>query len=325
MRLPVGFEMLRQTLALRPYRLYLLGNTTSNLGMWMQRVAIGWLTWVLTGSTAWLGIIAICEAGPTIVLGIVAGTYVDRVDQLKLLRLTQSFSLLYAAALAFFTLTSLMTIWLLMSLVLVRGVVISFSRPTRMTVIYGLVGRELLPSALAMNSMIFNGSRFLGPALGGTIIAEAGTGWTFVASFLLFLVLTQALRAIDQARITMPAPPPAGRSVWSETVEGLRYILLHDGIRTQLALLVITSIFAKPFTDLVPGFAAEVFDRGSSGLAWLLSFHGAGAMIGAFWMSTRGELKGLTRITLANILLMALALLAFVATGIFWVGWPWPR
>jgi Transmembrane secretion effector len=92
MRIPVGFEILRQTLALRHYRRYVLGNITSNLGMWTQRVAMGWLTWELTHSTAWLGIIAICEAGPALLIGIFAGAVIDRVDQFKLLRLAQSWS-----------------------------------------------------------------------------------------------------------------------------------------------------------------------------------------------------------------------------------------
>ena len=174
--MPVGFGMLRETLALRPYRLFVIGTLSSNVGQWVQRVAIGWLTWQLTHSTAWLGGISIAEATPTIALGFFAGTLVDRADQVKLLRVTQSFSLLYAAALAFFTLSGMMSIWLLVTIILLRGVVQAFSRPTRMTVIFGLVGREYLPSALAMNSMIFNFSRFLGPAIGGAIIAGAGPG-----------------------------------------------------------------------------------------------------------------------------------------------------
>jgi predicted MFS family arabinose efflux permease len=170
--------------------------------------------------------------------------------------------------------------------------------------------------------MIFNFSRFLGPAIGGVIIAGAGTGWSFAAAFVLFLPFNLALRAIDRARIAMPPAAPSGRSIWAETMDGLRYIIRHDGIRTQLALLVIISIFAKPLTDLLPGFAAEVFARGSSGLAWLLSFHGAGAMLGAVWISARGGLKGLTRVTLANILLMSVGLLLFTATDLFWLACP---
>jgi predicted MFS family arabinose efflux permease len=322
MRMPVGFGMIRETLALRHYRLFVIGTLSSNVGQWVQRVAIGWLTWELTQSTTWLGVIAIVEAGPSILLGFFAGTVIDRVDQIKMLRVTQSFSLLYSSVTAVLTLTGFMNVWLLIILTLLRGAVISFNRPTRMTVIYGLVGRDLLPSALAMNSMIFNFSRFLGPAIGGTIIAGAGTGWSFAAAFVLFLPFNLALRAIDRARIGMPPVARSGRSIWTETIDGLRYIIGHEGIRTQLALLVIISICAKPLTDLLPGFAADVFARGSSGLAWLLSFHGAGAMIGAVWMSARGGLKGLTRVTLASILLMSVGLLLFTATNLFWLACP---
>src|SRR5579864_6132959 len=322
MRMPIGFEILRQTLALRHYRLYVLGNITSNLGVWVQRVAIGWLTWELTHSPTWLGINAICEAGPSIIIGVFAGAVIDRVDQLRLLRLTQTYSLFYSAAFAALTLSGVIDIWMLTGLVLLRGVVIAFYRPTRMTVIYGLVGREFLPSALALNSMVFNASRFLGPAIGGTIIATAGTGWSFVLAFCLFSVLTFALRAISAAGISMPPVSTRTRSIWHETIDGMRYIIRHEGIRLQLLLLIVTAVVARPLTDLLPGFAADVFGRGSSGLAWLLSFHGAGAMIGAIWLTSRANLKGLTAITLANILLTSLALLLFVATNLFWFALP---
>jgi len=322
MRMPAGFALLRQTLELRHYRLYVLGNITSNLGTWIQRVAIGWLTWELTHSAVWLGINAICEAGPSILIGIIAGTVIDRVDQFKLLRLTQTYSLFYSGAFAILTLTHWIDIWSLTGLVLLRGVIISFYRPARMTVIYGLVGREFLPSALALNSMIFNTSRFLGPAIGGLSIAWWGTGWSFVLALILFTVLTIALRAIRKAGITLPPIPGPRRSLWHETIEGFHYVLRHDGIRLQLLLLIITSIVARPLTDLLPGFAGAIFNRGSSGLAWLLSMHGAGAMLGALWMTSRATLKGLTRITLVNILLTGIALLLFVATSIFWVAAP---
>jgi predicted MFS family arabinose efflux permease len=313
---------LRQTLALRHYRLYVLGNITSNLGMWTQRVAMGWLTWELTHSTTWLGINAVAEAGPSILLGLFAGAIIDRVDQFKLLRLMQSYSLVYSAVLAVLTLTHVIDIWMLTGVVLLRGCVIAFYRPTRMTVIYGLVGREFLPSALALNSMIFNTSRFLGPAIGGTIIATAGTGWSFVFAFCLFTFMTAALRAIQRAGCTLPPVQTERRSILHETIEGFRYIIHHDGIRTQLFLLIVTSVVAKPLTDLLPGFAAQVFDRGSTGLAWLLSFHGAGAMVGATWLTSRASLKGLTVLTLANTLLMGIALLLFVSTPNFYIALP---
>lgn len=322
MRVPIGFEILRQTLTLRYYRLYVLGNITSNLGTWTQRVAMGWLTWQLTHSATWLGVNAIAEAGPSIVIGMFAGAIIDRVDQFKLLRLAQTWSLFYSAAFAILTLTHVIDIWMLTTLVLFRGVVIAFYRPTRSTVIYGLVGREFLPSALALNSMVFNTSRFLGPAIGGTVIAWAGTGWSFVVAFFLFAVMTLALTEIKKAGLSLPPVSDRHRSIWHETLNGVRYILHHEGIRLQLMLLIVTSLAAKPLPDLMPGFAGAVFDRGSSGLAMLLSCEGIGALIGAIWMTSRASLAGLTRITLGNILLMAVTIFLFASTNNFWIALP---
>ena len=126
MRVPIGFEILRQTLTLRYYRLYVLGNITSNLGTWIQRVAMGWLTWELTHSTVWLGINAIAESGPSILIGLFAGAVIDRVDQFKLLRLAQLWSLIYSAAFAVLTISGFINIWILTGLVLLRGVVHRF-------------------------------------------------------------------------------------------------------------------------------------------------------------------------------------------------------
>jgi predicted MFS family arabinose efflux permease len=189
-------------------------------------------------------------------------------------------------------------------------------------VIYGLVGREFLPSALALNSMVFNSSRFLGPAIGGTIIAWAGTGWTFVCAFVLFCVMTIALREIKKAGLSLPPIRDTHRSIWHETLGGIRYILGHEGIRLQLLLLIVTSLAAKPLPDLMPGFAGQVFDRGSSGLAMFLSCEGIGALVGAIWMTSRSSLTGLTRITLANILLMSVTILLFSQTTSFYIAAP---
>jgi MFS family permease len=315
---------MRRTFAIPNYRYYVIGNWASTLGLWVQRVAIGWVTWELTHSTAWLGAMALAESGPTILFALFAGTLVDRIDYLRLLRITQFCTMLYSISLALFTFTDLMSVWVMFGLTIIRGIIVSFSRPSRMTVVYNLVGRELLPSALAMNSMIFNTSRFIGPAIGGALLVAVGSAWTFTLGAVLFGVFSICLRLIhfppaDTAGATGSAPRQR-RSMLTETWEGLQYIAQHPGIRPQLMLLVVTSIFAKPLTDLLPGFAAQVFDNGPHGLAMLLSFHGVGAMMGSLWLASRSGLRGLTAITLSTIILMSLGLLGFVATDIFWLA-----
>ena len=320
MKIPGGLAALQRTFSIRNYRLFVIGNMSSNLGLWVQRVAIGWLTWELTESSAWLGGIALAESAPTIVLGLIAGTIVDRVDYFKLMRITQACSLLYSVLMAAFTFAGLMDIWLLLALTIARGSIVAFNRPSRMTVVYTMVGRDLLPSALAMNSMIFNTSRFIGPAIGGIIIVAGGAAWTFATGAALFFVFTLALRAMSLPSIL---PERVQRSMTIETIEGLRYIMAHDGIRKQLMILVMTSLLAKPVTDLLPGFAAQVFERGPHGLALLLSAHGLGATAGGIWLAGRDKgLVGMTAVTIRNILFMSIGLLIFTATDIFWIACP---
>jgi MFS family permease len=320
MEIPGGLSALRRTFSIRNYRLFVIGNMTSNMGLWVQRVAIGWLTWELTKSTAWLGGMAMAESAPTILLGLIAGTVVDRVDYFKLMRFTQACSLLYSVLMAAFTFAGLMNIWLLLTLTVARGAIVAFNRPSRMTVVYTMVGRDLLPSALAMNSTIFNTSRFIGPAIGGFIIVAGGVAWAFATGAAMFFVFTLALRAMNVTSIT---PDRVPRSMVAETLEGVRYILAHNGIRKQLMLLIGTALFAKPVTDLLPGFAAQVFERGPHGLALLLSAHGLGATAAGLWLAGRDKgLIGMTGVTIRNILFMAIGLLIFTSTDIFWISCP---
>ena len=321
MKIPGFFGTLGRSLAIRDYRLFVIGNLTSNIGLWAQRIALGWLTWELTESAAWLGAIAIAESAPLLIFSVIAGTVIDRVDYFKLLRFTQSMSLVYAVTMATLTLLGLMDIWLLLALVLVRGSVVAFNRPSRMTVIFSLVPRDMVAAAVALNSLIFNLSRFVGPAVGGALIAAAGVGWTFAAAAGTFLVFTLTLHLIS----TRVASPPARekRSMLTETKEGLRYTLHHRGIRIQMAILFVTGLLSKPLNDLLPGFAGDVFNRGPQGLAILTSVYGVGAMVGALWMASRDKgVVGLTSISISGILTVAVSILMFAATPNFWVAAP---
>ncbi len=319
MKVPGGYDALRRSFAIRDYRLFVIGNLTSNVGLWTQRVALGWLTWDLTHSTAWLGGISMAEAVPTLVLALIAGTVVDRFDYFRLLRLTQTLSLAYAVAMAVLVLTGLMNIWLLAALVFVRGAVSAFNRPSRMTAVYSLVGRDLLGSAVAVNSIIFNISRFAGPAVGGGLIVGVGIGWTFVVVAGMFLVFNIMIRLIH----AQGAPPAREQrpSMLAETIEGLRYMAVHRGIRIQMMVIIIVSLLAKPISDLLPGFAGRIFERGPDGLAIFLSTYGFGAMLGAFWIASRGRgLKGMTTLSIGAVLVSAAFLLLFALAPAFWIA-----
>lgn len=318
MEIPGGLKAIRLTFAIRNYRLYVIGNVASNIAVWLQKVAIGWLAWELTHSTTWLGVIAIAESAPTLMLSMLAGAMIDRMNYVRILRITQSFRMFHAAAMAALALTGLMNIWFLLALSILIGSSDAFYRTARMTVVYHLIGRDLLPSAVAVNAIIFNLSRFIGPALGGAIIVAAGVGWGFVVAAALFFVYSVVLRcmSVDYKPVNRAREP-----VLAEIKDGLRYILGHFGIRLQLVLMVGTGMLARPMTDLMPGFAGQVFDRGAHGLALLLSAHGIGATIGALMLAGRSKsLNGMTAITIGSIALIAVSLLLFVATPVFWIA-----
>ena len=317
---PRAFDALRRTSKKANFRLYAFGIWSTSVGVWVQTIGIAWLTWELTESTAWLGAIALAEAVPALALALFAGTIVDRIDSYKLARITQACQLSYALIIAVLCFAGLIDIWLLFGLTCARGAVLAFNRPARMTLLYAVVGRDLLAPALAVQSILFNSSRFLGPALGGTIIAFGGTVWAFTVATAMFFIFTLLLSAMTVAG----APIARERgSMLAETADGVRYIVGHPGISIHLALLFAVSLFAKPLTDMLPGFADRVFALGVDGLAILMTAHGLGAMIGALWLAARSSgVVGMTAISIANALAIALSLMLFVATDDLWLACP---
>ena len=315
-----GFAKAKRVIANRNYRIYMAGHLCSNLGTWIQRIAVGWLTWQLTDSAAWLGLIAFAELFPNVVVGPIAGAVTDRMDFLRLLKFTQALALFHAVILTVLTFAGLITIEMLLVLMVLRGVIGAFNRPARMSFVYFLVGREDLSSALALNSVVFNSARFVGPALGGVIIVAGGVSLAFAANALSFLIYLLVLMVLDVAPVEKKEK--TGRSLLSEAGEGIRYAFSHTGIAPILLILVMTALFVRPYTELLPGFADRVFGRGVDGLALLFSANGLGAMAAGFWLIQRGTITGLSSVVVGNLLVMAFALLAFTSTDIFWLAWP---
>lgn len=318
MKIPGGFGALRECLRLRDFRLYVCGNVSHGLGIWLLRMTIGWLAWELEKSTVWLGAVALAETAPSLILSLIAGTVVDRFHFVRIMRLTQGLSTLLVAALAVLTLGGIIDIWLLFFLTVVRGCLMAFARPSRQVLVHHLVGHDLLAPALAIGSIIHNGTRFVGPALGGLIVAGAGAGWGFVAASALIGTYTVVLLVLD---LEIEMRRREKRSMLADTMDGLAYVMGHAGIRLQLALLVVMGIVARPVVDLLPGYAGQVFSRGADGLAILLAAHGIGATCAGVWIASRAAgIGGMSRLSVNSVLFTAAMLMAFAATDIFWLG-----
>lgn len=315
-----GLDNIRQAFSNRNYALFVIGNLMSTSGNWVQRVAMGWLTWEITHSGAWLGIIAFTDLFPTFILGLFAGALADRIDALKLLRFTQMFAIAQAVGLAAVTFNGSINVKWLLFFALFRGVVIAFNRPPRMTLVYNIVGREALSSAIAINSMVFNSTRFVGPALGGAIVAWFGPGWAFAFNGLSYFAFMVVLFMIHTTPTKRESTRETG--LGAETWEGVRYAFNHVGIALGLIILLLTSLFVRPFTELLPGITSAVFERGVNGYSTLLALHGIGAMAAGFWLAQRGGVRGFANIIMWSLLAVSVSLIIFAIAGNFWVALP---
>jgi predicted MFS family arabinose efflux permease len=303
----------------RNYRIYAGGNAISLVGIWMQRVAVGWLAWTLTHSGTWLGVMSMAEFFPVVFLSPLAGALADRRDRVGIIRVTQIAGSVEATLLAVLVYTGTITIQLLFVLTLLLGVFNAMAQPSRLALIPTLVDRAALPSALAINAIIFNSARFLGPAVAGIVIARVNVGAAFTvnaATYVAFLIAMANLRGLPAL------PVGATQSVLKASTEAYVYATRHPGIAPMLLLFTVTTIGTRGFVELFPGFADSVFGRGPEGLSMLTSTVGLGAIFGALWMLLRPAIAGLTRLVLGNTLVISLAILAFTATDRFILALP---
>jgi predicted MFS family arabinose efflux permease len=316
---PAGFGIVVLAFGHRNYRVYASGNAVSLVGIWMQRVAVGWLAWTLAHSGTWLGVMSMAEFFPVVFLSPLAGALADRRDRVGIIRITQIAGSIEAALLAVLVYTGSITIELLFVLTLLLGVFNAFAQPSRLALIPTLVDRAALPSALAINAIIFNSARFLGPAIAGIVIARVSVGAAFAvnaATYIVFLIAMMNLRGL-------PALPIAAtQSVLKASAEAYSYASRHPGIAPMLLLFTVTTIGTRGFVELFPGFADSIFGRGPGGLSMLTSTVGLGAICGALWMLLRPAIAGLTRLVLANTLVISLAILGFTATDRFIIALP---
>jgi MFS family permease len=316
---PGGVRKVALAFAHRNYRIYAASNSVSLVGIWMQRVVVGWLAWTLSHSGTWLGVMSMAEFFQVVFLSPIAGALADRRDRIGIIRITQIAGSAEAALLAVLVYTGLITIELLFVLTLVLGIFSAFAQPSRLALIPTLGDRAVLPSALAINAIIFNSARFLGPGVAGIVIARVSVGAAFAlnaATYVVFLIAMMNLRGLPAL------PVVATQSVLKASADADAYASRHPGIAPMLLLFTVTTIGTRGFVELFPEFADSVFGPGPEGLSMLTSTVGLGAICGALWMLLRPAIAGLTRLVLANALVISLAILAFTATDQFALALP---
>jgi MFS family permease len=316
---PGKLAEVRLVLANRQFAVYTGCNTISMVGVWMQRLAVGWLTWQLTQSELWIGAIAFADLLPVVLVGPIAGVWVDRPVRKKLMKWCQSIMLLQSLLLFFLAVSGLVDIWLLFALVAVNGVVSAIYHPVRLSVVPSLVDVQELMAAVSMTAVTFHLARFAGPALGGVIIALHGIAAAFLVVALFYTVMLVAAFLI---RIPSRAwlAEQENRSILAELVDGARYTLTHKAIAYVLLMQTILALCARPVGELLPAFVGVVFSQGAEMLAVLTSAMGVGAMLAGLRLLLWDARNGLVSLVVSSTAMSGIAVIMFSLTSNIWLA-----
>jgi MFS family permease len=283
----------------------------------MQNVAQSWLIYKLTGNNAlYLGLLGLSFALPMIIVPPVGGAVADRVDRIRLLYITQTSSLLLAALLAVLTWTGAIRPIHILLTSFGGALLLAFDNPTRQSLIPELVPRDVLLNALSLNSATYTGAALVGPALAGLLLDTIGAGWLFMLNAISFTAVLAALRSMRD----LPTRKRSRDSLWNALFGGFIYAGKHRTILFLLLLSALAALFGRSYQQLLPVFADDVWRTGAGGYGTLLSAGGAGALIGAFTMSSLPNIQRHGRVLVISGLLFCLALTAFALSPWFWVG-----
>jgi MFS family permease len=269
----------------RNYRIFFTGQLVSLAGTWMQNIALAWLVLELSGSPLAIGALAFWRFLPFTIFGFVAGVLADRFDSRHLVLATQASAMLVSITLAVVTLTGTATLPLVFVLAALGGITLAFDAPGRQSLTYQMVGRSSLPNAVALNAGLFNGSRVIGPAIAGLVIAAAGTGVCFVINAFSFLAVIVALLSLRVDELH-PVERDRSATVVNGLREGFSYALRDPTLRAVLGVVTVVSTVGFNFHVLVPLLASDTLHVGPEGFGLLSASFGLGALVGALATAT---------------------------------------
>ena len=300
----------------RDYSYFFAGAFLSNVGTWMQNVALGWLVWDLTKESSQVGVMNFLNGVPVWLLVLWAGSLADRVDRKRLLIFTQVALMAQALALGALNQTGAITISWIWVLTFFAGAVGAVMFPAWQAMIPDLVPRESLLNAIALSSAQFNAARLIGPMLGAAVLAALGVTEVFYANAASFLFVIWSLAVISPRQVRHA---PSGAGLGNGLLAGVRYALTHRRVRMHLASTAMLTFFGLSFTTLLPEFADRVLGLTGSGYALLLGVNGGGALVGALVVASLPRETRRESIIRWSMLAMAasIAALALVRTAVF--------
>lgn len=266
------------------FRYYWIGMCVSLIGTWMQNIAQPWLAYTLTKSAFLLSLIGTLQFTPVLIFSLFAGTLIDKLSKKRILLFTQSASLVITFILAMLVWSGKIQYWHILVASTALGIVNTFDMPARQTFVIELVGKEYLMNAIALNSMVFNVARIIGPALAGIVMGYAGVASCFFINAVSFAAVLISLFFIKPNPILRKTKDNS--KMLTEITDGLKYIYHKHILLYTILALAIVGTFAPNFNVLVPVFAKEILKQNETGFGILMSFMGLGSFLGAMFIAT---------------------------------------
>ena len=296
----------------RNFQLYFGGQLISNIGTWMQIIAQGWVVYQIGHSELTLGLVAFASAVPNLLISPWGGVVVDRVSRRNLLILTQAGAMLLAFALAVLTFSNVVREWHVIVLAALLGVVNAFDAPARQAFVPEMVGKQDLPNAIALNSIMFNSARIIGPAIAGLMLAIIGAAWCFTINGISYLAVIVGLWLMKL--------PPHQRSQhttspWQQLVSGVKYAAGTREISALILLSLVFSIFGISYFTVLPAFVEKTLHQGALAYGWVNAASGLGAVTGALLLANRVSHGRRGKLLVLTNILFPLILIAFAFTS----------
>jgi MFS family permease len=313
---PPGRIMMFRSLYHRDFAIFWAGNFLSNIGTWMQYIALGWVILVISNSPFLLGLNGFLAQIPSLVFSLPGGTIADRLNRRKLMLITQTSMMLLALLLAVLTSFRQITITEILVISFLAGVASALNYPAYQALIPDLIPREDLMNGIALNSAQFNMSRAIGPTVAGLALGGLGAAACFYLNSFSFLALIVALLMIT----IPPIHRDRGPHFWGAMIQGVRYLQEHRMVILLLTVPACLSLFGLPFIVLMPAVARNMIGVGATGLGFLMGGAGVGAVVAALAIAARGTPEHRGRMILASATLFSLALILLSRAHSFWVA-----
>jgi MFS family permease len=301
----------------RNFQLFFVGQSISVIGTWMTRVATSWLVYQLTHSALLLGVVSFAGQIVSFLLGPIAGVWVERVNRRKLLVWTQAAAAVQSLALAALTLAHVITLWEIIALTALQGLINAFDMPGRQSFLIAMVDDPAdLSNAIAINSSMANGARLIGPAIAGVVIAAAGEGWCFLIDGISYLAVIASLAMMQVKPVSIQR---SASGMFEQLREGWDYVRGFRPIRSILVLFSIASLMGYSYAVLLPIFATQLHG-GASTLGWLTAASGIGALASGLSLAARKSVIGLTRMAQIAVAILGAGLILFGFSNRLWLS-----